>query len=160
MLSQATHHNHQAQDKSEKSDAGKANSRSNWADKNSSKSSISVVSVKHGLSECSSTKSRVINDVHYPKTAGTRAPFHDKAHQVLPNLDQVAVIINTESSRQLPVNKESNYKSTFVKKGFFQHTSAKKEQEHPVKITAPDVTPPGNPRFPWKAYRKLFEISN
>ena len=119
------------------------------------KSTTSSVSGKPGLSECSSAKSRVIDEVHYPKTAGTRAPFHDKAHKVLPNLDQVAVVIGTEKSRPLPTNVESNYKSTFVKKGFAEHTSAKKEQEHPVKISAPEVTPLGNPRFPWKANRKF-----
>ena len=107
------------------------------------------------VSQFSSAKSRVENGVHYPKTAGTKAPFHDKAHKVLPNLDQVAVIINTEKSRPLPKNQDSNYKETYTKPGFAGHTSAKKEQEHPVKIYAPETTPKGNPRFPWKAYRKI-----
>ena len=96
--------------------------------------------------------------VHHPKAAGTRAPFHDKAHKALPTLDQVGVVINTEKSRPLNKDLDTTYKGNFTKKGYNGHASAKKQQDQPVKIYAPEVTPVGNPRFPWKAYRKFQHL--
>lgn len=92
--------------------------------------------------------------IHHPQAAGTRAPFHDKAHKALPTLDQVGVVINTEKTRNLNKDLDTTYKGNFNKKGFTGHARAKKQQDQPVKIYAPEVTPLGNPRFPWKAYRK------
>jgi len=71
-------------------------------------------------------------------------------------LDQVAVVINTEKTRDLAKNGDTVYKKNFKKKGFANHTAQKKELDHPVKIYAPGVTPKGNQRFPWKTESKFF----
>ena len=101
-------------------------------------------------------KSRTENGIHYPKTAGTRPPFGDDAHNQLPTLDQVAVVINSEDNRDLKINQDSHYKDKFRREGFPQHTSPQKEGDHPVKIYAPEVTPYGAKRFPNSATSKLI----
>lgn len=112
-----------------------------------------------GTYSTNSVKSRNQNGVHFPKAAGTRAPFHDKAHQKLPTLDQVGVTLNTEPNRDLAVNTDTLYKKDFRKDGFKQHTPMQKELDHPVKIYAPETTPFGAKRFPNSAtsMRNFFE---
>jgi hypothetical protein len=121
----------------------------------SSKYSHVKSKIDTGLSGYSAARSRVSNGVRHPKAAGTRAPFHDKAHKALPTLDQVGVVINTEQTRNLNKDLDTTYKQNFTKKGYTGHLATQKQQEQPIKIYAPEKTPVGNPRFPWKAYRKL-----
>jgi hypothetical protein len=108
-----------------------------------------------GTYSTSSAKSREIDGVHHPKAAGTRRPFNDQAHERLKTLDQVGVVINTEKTRDLATNTDTVYKKNFRKKGYAAHASQKKEGDHPVKIYAPEVTPAGNPRYPWKRPSKF-----
>lgn len=101
-----------------------------------------------GTKSTYSTHSRVQNEIHLPQTAGTRPPYHDRAAEKLRTLDNVAEVINTEHERNLPKNTDTHYKSDFKRNGFPDHTPQKREEDHPVKIYAPETTPFGAKRFP------------